>query len=976
MDIIKDAIEKKYYLTEREEIKQQTWEQFHDKCKDKKIFIFGLGEAGSYFISRYHNIIHAEGVIDNDKKKQGFYVGDFIPDAMGTTYQDIIISDLSILRSYAPGEVAVIITSTKFYGNMMKELDEIGITSYYIMLIMEINSKNKKVKTKDIVKSKDDFIKICCNEKINERKIVISIGNYGGHGKYITEQLLKSGADLDIVWIVKDLNIQHENGVRLIYERNWKKYIYEMETAHIWVYDIIIPTYIKKRSGQFYIQVKHWSSITLKKFFLDDLSTTNTEKIIEQVKYNGKMMDYIFTGSEFDKETCRSGFGFQGECVSIGSARTDALFRRENKEKVYCEYHINSRMHCALYAPTFRLIKAENKKYYNAELNSGELRKALTRRFGGDWFILFRVHPSLMKEYDNIRKEKYVINVSEYDDSQELVAASDIVISDYSSIMFEPAFVHKPVFLFAPDREQYINGERDLLIDYDTLPFSVAETNEELKKDIECFDQSEYEKQVDIFLERYGIHEDGHASERASKFILELLGENHSMNMKKVSVLIPTLNSIEYIQECLESVLHQTLKEIEIIVIDAGSTDGTIELINRYSKEDRRIRLIHSGKKSYGYQLNMGIKQAKGDYIGVVESDDAISSNMYSSLLKTAEKTDADYVKSGFYHYVRTKDGHEILVPENNVSAKVIGKVLKPADYKNLYLDDFYLWRGIYKRDFIIKNGIVFHETAGAAYQDIGFLYQVFTLSQKAVYLDGYYYRYRRNNIGSSTYSDKAISFLAEEYCYVLKCYAEKSDKEWLDFFYRKLFIQCRSRIRLLAYHLRNIDPNQKPLLYLQGLLKEAFANKEVKLSAWDTFLQMEFLMFIENISDYVQYCQFQISDKEAFINFMAGELKKHREIVLVSNSKVLPFVYALIKDRGINNIVKICDNDQTQWGTQKMGLEIVSVEKGCIDSQDKAFIIANPRAKKELLMQLNSYGVKNEQIFIYDLGCEWIFLS
>ena len=89
--------------------------------------------------------------------------------------------------------------------------------------------------------------------------------------------------------------------------------------------------------------------------------------------------------------------------------------------------------------------------------------------------------------------------------------------------MFEPAFVHKPVFLFAPDRNQYVNRERELLIEYESLPFTIAETNEELEHDIAGFAPEEYETRVENFFRKYGVCEDGHASERAAQFIVDLL---------------------------------------------------------------------------------------------------------------------------------------------------------------------------------------------------------------------------------------------------------------------------------------------------------------------------------------------------------------------------------------------------------------------------------------------------------------------
>ena len=105
----------------------------------------------------------------------------------------------------------------------------------------------------------------------------------------------------------------------------------------------------------------------------------------------------------------------------------------------------------------------------------------------------------------------------------DLLFLTDVLITDYSSIMFEQAYRELPVFLYAPDRWKYIDVERGLLIDYEKLPFPIAESNGELHQCIKSFEQKTYEKKVIDFLDFYGVHEDGHASERAAKFIIKLL---------------------------------------------------------------------------------------------------------------------------------------------------------------------------------------------------------------------------------------------------------------------------------------------------------------------------------------------------------------------------------------------------------------------------------------------------------------------
>lgn len=100
---------------------------------------------------------------------------------------------------------------------------------------------------------------------------------------------------------------------------------------------------------------------------------------------------------------------------------------------------------------------------------------------------------------------------------------------------------------------------------------------------------------------------------------------------------MPSYNVGIYIGECIESVVSQTLKDIEIICVDAGSTDGTLEILEEYAAKDERIRLLHSDMKSYGHQMNMGLASACGEYIGIVETDDFIAPDMYEELYRLTD---------------------------------------------------------------------------------------------------------------------------------------------------------------------------------------------------------------------------------------------------------------------------------------------------------------------------------------------------
>ena len=524
MAVISNAIEKGYNISGRNELDNQTWEMFQEKVCGKKLFLFGLGNGATFYFKKCKQHV-LEGIIDNDKAKQGIKATWFMPREAYDVCGDLCISDISILKRYHSDEVVVLITSLKNYSDICDQLESYGIYHNFALLPMEANwRKNHEYELDE--ETFEQYIQRCHEEKIHGNKIVFYNQNsYCGHGKYITEQLLRISNDLDIVWFAENPFLEVPKGVRLEDRKNYKKYLYEMETAKIWVSDYCIKD-LTKKPGQIFVMVKHWASITLKSFALDVLKFKNETSPEVLSRYTGENIDYIIVGSEFDEKSCRSGFDYQGEVYYAGSPRSDILFDPQDIREKICEhYHIDQDCHILMYAPTYRYNPEVLGQWEarNIELDYEQVKLALEKYFGGKWCILLRLHPKTVQESFGIKKPEYVINVSEHPDSQELLAASDILVTDYSSIMFEPAFVKKPVFLFATDREEYIDGERELLIDYDTLPFPIAESNEELVQKIQDFNRQEYEESVTRFLDKYGVHEDGHASERAAEFLLELM---------------------------------------------------------------------------------------------------------------------------------------------------------------------------------------------------------------------------------------------------------------------------------------------------------------------------------------------------------------------------------------------------------------------------------------------------------------------
>ena len=225
----------------------------------------------------------------------------------------------------------------------------------------------------------------------------------------------------------------------------------------------------------------------------------------------------------------------------------------------------------------------------------------------------------------------------------------------------------------------------------------------------------------------------------------------------KISVILPSLNVEEFISECIESVISQTLNEIEIICVDAGSTDGTMEILEKYSQRDSRIKIINSDKKSYGYQMNLGISAATGEYIGIVETDDYIDKKMYETLYDLTKNGTTDISKVSFFH-VHDYDIDNIEFIPDNTKSKCPKDVFSIYDDVNILRGHPSIWAAIYKRDFLKKNNISFMEVPGGGWVDNPFLFQTFLSAKSITFRNEHCYYYREFNPKSSTNSMKDLT--------------------------------------------------------------------------------------------------------------------------------------------------------------------------------------------------------------------------
>lgn len=255
--------------------------------------------------------------------------------------------------------------------------------------------------------------------------------------------------------------------------------------------------------------------------------------------------------------------------------------------------------------------------------------------------------------------------------------------------------------------------------------------------------------------------------------------------MALVSVIVPIYNVEKYLRQCISSILAQTMKDLEIICVNDGSTDNSLEILNKFASYDSRVKVISKQNSGYGDSMNIGIDNAEGEYIGIVESDDYILPDMFSSLFREAKEKDADVVKSNYYS-ISERAGRNY---EEILSGIPYHTIFSSNDYMKIWDIIPSIWSGLYKKDFLEKHKILFHTSAGASYQDISFWYKVLLSAKKIVCVPEAYLCYRSDNENSSVKSPKKVFCIMDEFRVIKKYIKEKHLEFMLPIILKEQFI-------------------------------------------------------------------------------------------------------------------------------------------------------------------------------------------
>lgn len=229
-----------------------------------------------------------------------------------------------------------------------------------------------------------------------------------------------------------------------------------------------------------------------------------------------------------------------------------------------------------------------------------------------------------------------------------------------------------------------------------------------------------------------------------------------------LSLLIPIYNVQRYLRECLDSALAQTLKDIEIICINDGSTDNSPAIIREYMERDGRVKMIDKANSGYGDSMNHGLEMARGKYVGILESDDFMTPDALEKLVSAAGSNNADFAKANFDFYWSKPEERRSL--HEMFKAKDCGKPVHPSDTTQFFKQKPSIWSAVYRRDFLERNGIKFLPTPGASFQDTSFAFKVIACADKAVYLHDAVLSYRQDNENSSVNSSAKVFCVNSEY--------------------------------------------------------------------------------------------------------------------------------------------------------------------------------------------------------------------
>ena len=344
---------------------------------------------------------------------------------------------------------------------------------------------------------------------------------YSDSPRRISDALLEMRPDIEQVWAFNEpeaFAFLKEKGIRVVKYKSFE-YLYYVMTSRVYVDNAEFWSILKFRPEQMVLETWHGGGAYKRVGgHRIDVNAREQQHAVEKMN---KITLFLSSSSAFTEYVIRGAYQYRGEVLECGLPRNDDLLSPDpaTAMRVHEALNIPAGAKVLLYAPTFR--NSHTLDLYDVDF--ARLKKALEKRFGGEWVILLRMH-YYVADKAMATKAEYLRNATDYPDMQDLLIASNALLTDYSSCMWDFSLMHRPCFLYARDIAAY-QGERDFYTPIREWPFPLASDNDELEQVVAEFDEDAYRAAVDTHHADLGSTESGTAAKQCAKRIAEFLNK-------------------------------------------------------------------------------------------------------------------------------------------------------------------------------------------------------------------------------------------------------------------------------------------------------------------------------------------------------------------------------------------------------------------------------------------------------------------
>lgn len=287
-----------------------------------------------------------------------------------------------------------------------------------------------------------------------------------------------------------------------------------------------------------------------------------------------------------------------------------------------------------------------------------------------------------------------------------------------------------------------------------------------------------------------------------------------------ITVLVPICNAERYLEQALDSLLAQTFTDFEALCINDGSSDGSLQIIQRYMANDQRFRLIDKDNSGYGASMNLGLDNARGEYIAILEPDDFYEPNALELLYGLAKdgasgEGPVDVAKANYWFYwSQPKERNQLI---EVCKPPMTDAPFNPRSQREIFFCIPSIWSALYRREFLNQQGIRFLETAGASYQDLGFQFKVWVAAQRVAMSKQAILHYRQDNEASSVNDPSKALCVRKEFDSAERFIKEDPDREMLE----KVLFRLRYDSYMWNFARLSVDKRKEFIDYMREDLRK-----------------------------------------------------------------------------------------------------------------------------------------------------------